>query len=270
MALHFCVARTILVAILGTWVAFASHAQTGPAELHAIYQREVDRKLEIPAAESQRYGQRMLAALADAGVASTTPQYVAVVDRSPNVQAIFVYWLLPPNTPQLIGASPVSTGRAGEFDHFRTPLGVFEHTPSNPDFRAEGTRNANGIRGYGAAGMRVFDFGWQDAERLWGRGGISAMRLQMHATDPDRLEPRLGSVQSKGCIRIPATLNRLFDQFGVLDAAYLEARSDGSSLWVLPATQTAVDHGGRYLVVLDTQRTERPAWASPVGRRKGR
>ena len=46
------------------------------------------------------------------------------------------------------------------------------------------------------------------------------MRLQMHATDADRLEPLLGSARSKGCIRIPASLNRLLDHFGLLDADY--------------------------------------------------
>lgn len=50
------------------------------------------------------------------------------------------------------------------------------------------------------------------------------MRLQMHATDPDLLERRLGSAQSKGCIRIPASLNRLIDCYGVLDAEYKRVR----------------------------------------------
>ena len=49
------------------------------------------------------------------------------------------------------------------------------------------------------------------------------MRLQMHATDRDRLEPRLGRRESKGCIRIPASLSVWFDRYGVLDAAYDDA-----------------------------------------------
>lgn len=240
-------------------------AQPGPADLRTFYNAMVDRRLEVPPDESQRYGLLAVAELESTGTEARLAQYVAVVDRNPNVQAIFIYWLPAAAPPELIGASPVSTGRGGEFDHFQTPLGVYEHTPSNPDFRAEGTRNDNGIRGYGLAGMRVFDFGWQQAERLWGRGGASTMRLQMHATDPDYLEPRLGSVQSKGCIRIPASLNRLLDQFGVLDADYLRARSEGSSMWVLPATQTPVDTGGRYLVIVDTQRTQRPFWVPKPG-----
>ena len=142
---------------------------------------------------------------------------------------------------------------------------MFELTPDNPHFRAEGTRNSLGIRGYGAKGMRVFDLGWQQALRLWGPGGYSTMRLQMHATDPDLLEPRLGVVQSKGCVRIPASLNRLLDHFGVLDAAYLAAAAKGAPLWVLPPDQVPVEGAGRYLIVIDSGRTSRPAWSpSPL------
>lgn len=259
------IAASLIALVLGLGGACVGHARPGPAELRTAYSDQVDRQLDIPADESQRYGLLAVAALEHAGVDPVPAQYVALVDRSPNVQAIFIYWLVAGTSLELIGASPVSTGRGGEFDHFQTPLGVYEHTPSNPDFRAEGTRNENGIRGYGLAGMRVFDFGWQQAERLWGHGGISTMRLQMHATDPGYLEPRLGSVQSKGCIRIPASLNRLLDHFGVLDADYLRARAEGSPIWVLPATQTPVDDGGRYLVIVDTERTERPAWAPAPG-----
>jgi len=36
-------------------------------------------------------------------------------------------------------------------------------------------------------------------------------------------------------------------------------------MWVLPAAQTPVDNGGRYLVIVDTERAERPAWAPAPG-----
>ena len=49
-------------------------------------------------------------------------------------------------------------------------------------------------------------------ERGWGAGGKSIMRLQMHVTDPDVLERRLGERASNGCIRISATLNRFIDR----------------------------------------------------------
>lgn len=37
------------------------------------------------------------------------------------------------------------TGRVRALPYFLTPLGVFAHSLANPDFRAEGTRNALGI-----------------------------------------------------------------------------------------------------------------------------
>ena len=74
-------------------------------------------------------------------------------------QAAMLYWTPPGAPPLYVGAAPVSTGKVGQFDHFETPTGVFAHTLRNPDFRAEGTKNANGILGYGAKGMRVYDFG---------------------------------------------------------------------------------------------------------------
>ena len=62
------------------------------------------------------------------------------------------------------------------------------------------------------------------------------MRLQVHTTDARYLEPRLGTVQSKGCIRIPATLNKLLDHYGILDAGYQRAMASGKRPWVLPRT----------------------------------
>lgn len=262
---HPHVLRTMLVLGVVCWAA--GSALAGPAELRQTYRQEVDRRLELPADEADRYEQLARAALAAAGVSLTSPEYAVVIDRNPHVQALLLYWL-PPDAPGwLVGASPVSTGRAGAFDHFETPLGVFEHGTANPDFRAEGTRNANGIRGYGAKGLRVFDLGWQQARRLWGTGGISTMRLQMHATDPERLEPRLGTAQSKGCIRIPASLNRLLDRFGVLDADYLNA-PEGASSWVLARDRMPLADAGRWVIVVETERTQRPPWSpAPPGAR---
>jgi hypothetical protein len=254
--------RAVIVAglFLAQALLLAGGTLAGPTDLSEIFRAQVDHQLVVPLDEAARYGELALAALSQAGIAPAT-QYIALVDRSPHVQAIFIYWIGPEAPPLLIGAAAVSTGRGGAVDHFETPLGVFELTPDNPDFRAEGTRNSLGIRGYGAKGMRVFDLGWQQALRLWGPGAYSAMRLQMHATDPDLLEPRLGSVQSKGCIRIPASLNRLLDHFGVLDAAYLAAAAQGASLWVLPPDQAPVEGAGRYLIVIDSGRTSRPVWS---------
>jgi hypothetical protein len=91
------------------------------------------------------------------------------------------------------------------------------------------------------------------------------MRLQLHTTDRERLEPRLGRRESKGCIRIPATLNALIDRYGVLDAAYEEAMATGREFWVLNRDRTPTPWSGRSLVVVDSQRGERPQW-SPLPR----
>jgi hypothetical protein len=165
----------------------------------------------------------------------------------------------------MIGTSPVATGRPGEFDHFITPLGVFEHTPANMDFRSEGTQNENHIRGYGKRDMRIFDLGWAQGERGWGKGGMSQMRFQMHATDPDRLEPLLGIRHSKGCVRIPASLNAFLDHYGILDAEYAALVDSGQSLWVLKSDRQIMPWAGRYIVVVDSARKSRPAWAPAPG-----
>jgi hypothetical protein len=240
-----------------------------PLEMVAVYAASVDKRLDMPPAEAQRYGELLLAQLQQAGLTGLLPQYFVLVDRSPQVQAVMVYWKDGDGFPQLIGASPASTGRPRGFEYFETPTGVFTHTLANPDFRAEGTKNARGIRGYGTKGMRVYDFGWQLARKGWGTRGTGVMRLQMHASDPDLLEPRLGSVQSKGCIRIPATLNRLIDIYGLLDADYARAQQAGRSLWVLAPDRQATSWPGRYLVIVDSQRDERPPW-SPLPARPPR
>ncbi len=147
------------------------------------------------------------------------------------------------------------------FDYFITPLGVFAHTLHNKDYRAEGTRNGFGIRGLGRKGMRVYDFGWVLGERSWGRGGFSPMRLLLHATDPDYLEPQLGVAMSKGCIRIPATLNTFIDSYGLLDADYEQALMAGKKLWVIRPDRTPTPWPGRYLVVVDSDSINRPAWS---------
>ena len=231
-------------------------------ELAPIFAREVRPRLNLPEEERAAYAGLLGVALTKANVVQTTAQYVLLVDRSPKVQAALVYWGDDEGTLHFIGASPASTGRPGSYEHFLTPLGVFEHSVAHLDFRAEGTRNEFGIRGYGVKGMRVFDFGWVIGERTWGGGGLSPMRLQVHATDPDVLEPRLGSAASSGCIRISAALNRFLDKYGVLDADYEAALERGGQLWVLRKDRTPTPWSGRYLIVVESERARRPQWAS--------
>lgn len=256
--------KNLLFALAVASAPIAAFTQTeGIAPLASSYQHEVDRRFDVPPEVQARYGQRLEFGLQGAGIELLAPQYVALVDRNRHVQAIFLYFLDMATSPPrwlFIGASPVSTGKPGRFEHFETPTGVFAHTLDNPDFRAEGTKNKLGIRGYGVKGMRVFDFGWVPAERGWGGGGQSVMRLQMHATDPDYLENRLGEWSSKGCIRIPATLNDFMDRYGLLDADYLSGLKAGKHYWVLRPDRTPIAEPGRYLVVIDSQATARPEW----------
>ncbi|HKT97754.1 MAG TPA: L,D-transpeptidase [Paraburkholderia sp.] len=234
--------------------------------MRQTFARAVTRRLRVPLADQRAYGLRLQAALDEKNLGALAGEFVILVDRAATVQALFIYFRAMPDEPwQMIGASPVATGRPGEFDHFLTPLGVFEHTPSNMDFRAEGTMNDNGIRGYGARDMRIYDFGWVDGERGWGKGGRSPMRFQMHATDPDRLEPLLGIRHSKGCVRIPASLNAFIDHYGIIDAEYQALVDSGKSLWVLHPNREVTPWAGRFIVVIDSERKTRPAWAPAPG-----
>jgi hypothetical protein len=251
----------ILISILLASHMLAAWALGSSSEMLMRYGAQVDKTLQLPELESQRYARLTTVALANANLRLDQAQYVVVVDRDPNVQALLLYWRSEHGEFRLIGASPVSTGRPGSFEHFETPLGVFDHSTANLDYRAEGTRNSEGIRGYGVKGMRIFDLGWQRVPKGWGDGATSEMRLQMYATDPDLLEQRLGSVQSKGCIRIPATLNKLIDHYGLLDADYNQAVREGRSLWMLQEQRAPVPDPGRYVIVVDSERRDRPDWA---------
>jgi len=229
--------------------------------LAAVYAQQVDRRRDIPESEQRAYAELLAENLAAEDLHEA--QYVVIVDRNPFVQAAMIYWMSTDGEFHFIGASPVSTGKPGRFEHFLTPTGVFEHTIDSLDFFAEGTRNEFGIRGYGRVGMRVYDFGWRTAEKGWGGGGEGTLRLQMHATDPDLLEKKLGTPQSKGCIRIPATLNTFIDHYGILDGDYEKAMTEGMTFWVLSKTREATPWSGRFLVVVDTGRSKRPTWSRP-------
>ncbi len=265
--------RTLWCVVIFATSALASLSLVSAAtvldsiEIQARFNREVGRRVVPPVDEQKRYADLLEQALTSNGIADRSPQYFVVVDRSPLVQAALIYFLTPKGVWEFVGASPVSTGRPGTFDHFATPLGVFEHSLENPDFRAEGTVNEFGIRGYGIKGMRIYDFGWVQTERGWGDRGLGIMRLQMHATDPKLLEPLLGEIHSKGCIRIPASLNVFIDRYGLLDLHYLANPEKAVVKWVMRADQTPVSSPGRFLVVIESPRDVRPDWA-PSTRKK--
>ena len=206
-------------------------------------------------------------ALAQAEIAAAKlpvdrPQLLVVVDRNPRVQQLAVMLAAPGNDWRVIGGARVSTGSMGRFDHYVTPRGVFRVTDAILGFRAEGTLNENGIRGLGAKGMRVWDFGWHVALKGWkadiGKPDRTPIRLMMHATDPDRLEQRLGQPASQGCVRIPTAMNRFLDRHGVLDAEYERAAITDIRFRALlmPGRQPST-LSGNTMVVVDS--AERPA-----------
>jgi hypothetical protein len=242
----------------------------GALDMDKTFANEVQRRLNVPTAAQLLYGSKLQQALQEKSLGAIANEYVVLVDRNQNVQVLFIYFRAKADGIwHMVGATPVSTGLPGTYDHFTTPVGVFEHTPNNMDFRSEGTLNEFKIRGYGARDMRIYDFGWAQGERGWGNGGMSQMRFQMHATDPDKLESVLGVRHSKGCVRIPAALNVFFDHHGILDADYEARVAAGESLWILKPRREPTPWAGHYLVVIDSAQKARPAW-SPLPDGKAR
>ena len=173
------------------------------------------------------------------------------------MQQLAIVLATPDDGWQAVGGSKASTGSTGRFDHYITPRGVFRLTDAVLGYRAEGTLNENGIRGLGAKGMRVWDFGWQVAMKGWnagpGKPDRTPIRLMMHATDPARLEGRIGHPASQGCIRIPSAMNRFLDRHGVLDSEYerLAATDIRFRALLLPGREPT-PLAGNTLVVVDS------------------
>lgn len=207
------------------------------------------------------------AEVAAAGFMLDGPQLIVVVDRNPRVQQLMVLMAAPSGDWKAIGGTKVSTGSMGRFDHYVTPRGVFRMTDAILGFRAEGTLNENGIRGLGAKGMRVWDFGWHVAQKGWkevpGKPDSTPIRLMMHATDPDKLEQRIGRPASQGCVRIPSAMNRFLDSHGVLDAEYERvAVTDIRFRTLLPPGRTPTILAGTAMVVVDSASSGRSTVAS--------
>ena len=194
------------------------------------------------------------AMLQNAHAAPDVLQVVLVVDRSPAVQRLWIT-VANPGTGALepLGSVHVSTGKPGRKEHFRTPVGVFTDDASILGYRAQGTYNENHIRGIGVRGMRVWDFGWQTTDDWRTPKALMAVRMEMHATDPTALEPRLGRWDSEGCIRIPTRFNVFLDNSGLIDAKEREAAlTDRRFAALLPKHVTPNPLAGHTLVVIDS------------------
>lgn len=193
--------------------------------------------------------------LEQAGYVLDRPQVLVVVDRNPKVQRLCLILALPGSADwQVIGSTRVSTGTTGRQYYYITPTGVFPNSADRLGYRALGTKNENGIMGNGTTGMRVWDFGWQWAEKGWlpSRDKVQ-IRLEMHATDPVYLEQRLGHTASEGCIRIPSSLNVFIDRHGLLDAEYEQkAAVDRRFAALLRKDRVVSPIAGLAVVVVDT------------------
>lgn len=222
--------------------------------LRTAFQHEVPQHINTTPDDDLAWVNRARSTTKASGFAIDHAQLLVVVDRNPAVQELRIVLAQPNAAWQVIGGSKVSTGQAGRHGYFITPIGVFLHTAAILDFRALGTFNENHIRGLGLKGMRVWDFGWQTAERGWRADRDEAeIRLQMHATDPDYLEQRLGRPASEGCVRVPATMNRFLDVHGVLDADYEhDAPNDPRLAGVLLPDRQPTPLAGDALVVVDS------------------
>ncbi len=221
------------------------------ADMRAAVGRALLPDMPASTGKSLEAAQAMLDRL---GYRADTPQAVLVVDRSPHVQRLWVALAGPGSSAlQPLGAVKVSTGKPGRKEHFRTPVGVFDDDASILGYRALGTYNENHIRGVGTKGMRVWDLGWQTTDDWRKPHVLTAVRLEMHATDPDVLERRLGRRDSEGCIRIPSQFNSFLDQSGLLDAKERDAaRTDRRFAALLPRNAAPNALAGHLLVVVDT------------------
>jgi hypothetical protein len=229
--------RSILLGAAASLAPFATRASAvcTPRDLARGYQAVVDRQLKLPENEAVIYGGLAETEIAGAREHLLGPQYVLVVDSCPAVQAAFLFFRLLPGRYELVGASPASTGDPEQAGCVQTPQGVFAQ--AGVDYARRLT-------------SRVYDFGLHRARR-GASGGFAPLRLQARAAT-GRTGARLGKAQSNGSILLPPGLVAFLDQYGVLD--------DGRKDALTPAGE-ALPFAGRYLVVIDSERDERPEWA---------
>lgn len=227
--------------------------------LTALLKKSVPNAMIYSAQRNQKWVQLAKDEMERKGPPVKRAQLLIVVDRNPKVQELCFVLAFPKGQGEwrALGGGKVSTGNTGRKLYYITPTGVFYNTIERIGYRALGTKNKNGIRGNGVKGMRVWDFGWQWAEKGWlpnrEKGQI---RLEMHATDPDFLEQRLGRPASEGCVRVAAKMNQFIDQNGIIDVLYNQAaHKDKRFSSVLLKNRQSTPLAGDKLVVVDSSQT---------------
>lgn len=175
-------------------------------------------------------------------------QYFVFVDRNPKRQNIMVgFYHAGDGVISVIGWGKTSTGDPARREHYITPTGIFEISAEHIGYRALGTKNAKGWRGNGAKGMRIWTFWWQRTANR--KGGTIDIMMQMHATDPKFGEPRLGTRDSMGCIRISGKMNKFIDVYGIIDKDILAHPEQAKR--ILSKDRKTVRFPGRYVIVGD-------------------
>jgi hypothetical protein len=240
------------------------HVDGEVTRLRAALMREVPDLIVDDIASERKWIAEAKAAVATSTQPIDRAQLLLVVDRNPDVQQLRIVLARPDGEWHSLGGTKVSTGQTGRRDYYLTPTGVFLHTDLILDWRAQGTFNAQHIRGLGLKGMRVWDFGWQRTIKGWGTGEEGDIRLLLHATDPDALERRLGHPASKGCVRIPAAMNRFLDRHGILDSDYERAAKDDAAFQALLLSERKpTPLAGNALVVVDSSQSPIAALSAP-------
>jgi len=213
------------------------------------------RLMELPPAYYEFIRGDVTAAMAKAGKSFENSQFFVYADRNPVAQFVTV-GLYEKQTGQIafLGTDLISSGNISKGgDYFETPVGVFENLVDNFSYRAMGTPNQDGWRGLGVKDSRVWDFGDQPGLKKYKDGTtVSQMRLLMHSTDPDKGEPRLGRIDSKGCIRISNGLNRFLDTYSILDRNYEEWAASRPNSWLLRKDRTPTPFAGKFLIIGDS------------------
>jgi hypothetical protein len=228
--------------------------EAAAARLQAELLQQVQDPVRQSPASVQRWITLARAMLAAHGTPIGRAQVLVVVDRNPLVQQLALIVAQPDAAWVMLGGTHVSTGQPNRHGYYMTPTGVFLHDGSVLDYRAQGTFNENHIRGLGVKGMRIWDFGWQWADKGWlHTGERGQIRLLMHATDPAYLARRIGRPASEGCVRVPADMNRFMDRHGVLDADYQQmATYDAAYRAILSDNADPTPLAGDTLVVVDS------------------
>ncbi len=214
-------------------IEMAFKRDVGGIAIDSVYCEKVVREAEDTVRRSQAFRES---------------QFFLLTDRNHKEQKAFLAFYDAAHAKIiLIGADKISTGDPSRRGHFETPIGVFENKPANMSYRALGTKNKVGWRGLGAKGSRVWDLGWQRTVKA--RGEPMEIRMLVHASDPTFGEQRLGTVQSKGCVRISARFNRFLDSYGVLDRTYEES---SKAKYVLLSNRNPIPLAGKFVVVIDS------------------